>query len=60
MQNKSGIIGDIINNLANLRNIEEQNYSEIEGRFCDLENKNRIIVKHLKDMLKDLENNYAE
>lgn len=60
MQNKSGIISDIMNNLANLRNIEEQNYSEIEARFYELEKKNRIMVKHLKNMLVDLENNYAE
>ena len=57
MQNKSVIINDIINNLANLRNIEEQNYSEIEARFYELEKKNRIITKHLKNMLADLENN---
>ena len=60
MQNKSVIINDIINNLGNLRNIEEQNYNEIEARFCELEKKNRIIVKHLKNMIVDLENNYAE
>ena len=56
MQNKSGIISDIINNLANLRSIEEQNYSEIEARFYELEKKNHIIIKHLKNMLADLEN----
>lgn len=60
MQNKSVIISDIMNNLVNLRNIEEQNYSEIEARFHDLEKKNHIIVKHLKNMIKDLEGNYAE
>ena len=57
MQNKSSIISDIINNLENLRNIEEQNYGEIEARFYELEKKNRIITKHLKNMLADLENN---
>ena len=60
MQNKSVVIDDIINNLGNLRNIEAQNYSEIEARFYELEKKNRIIVKHLKNMIEDLENNYAE
>ena len=60
MQNKSGIISDIMSNLANLRNIEEQNYSEIEARFYELEKNNRIIVKHLKNMLADLEDNNAE
>ena len=60
MQNKSVIIDDIISNLTNLRNIEVQNYSEIEARFYELEKKNRIIVKHLKNMIEDLENNYAE
>lgn len=60
MQNKSVIIDNIINNLTNLRSIEAQNYSEIEARFYELEKKNRIIVKHLKNMLVDLENNYAE
>ena len=60
MQNKSAIISDIMNNLVNLRNIEEQNYGEIEARFYELEKKNRIIVKHLKNMLEDLENNYTE
>ena len=60
MLNKSDIISDIMNNLVNLRNVEEQNYSEIEARFYELEKKNRIIVKHLKNMIEDLENNYAE
>lgn len=60
MQNKSAIIDDIMSNLVNLRNIEAQNYSEIEARFYELEKKNRIIVKHLKNMIEDLENNYAE
>ena len=60
MQNKSAIINDIMNNLVNLRNIEEQNYNEIEARFCNLEKKNRIMIKYLKNMLEDLENNYAE
>lgn len=58
MQNKSTIIDDIMNNLVSLRNIETQNYSEIEARFYELEKKNRVIVKHLKNMLEDLENNY--
>ena len=60
MQNKSVSIDDIINNLTNLRNIEAQNYSEIEARFYELEKQNRVIIKHLKNMLEDLENNYAE
>lgn len=60
MQNKSAIIDDIVSNLVNLRNIEVQNYSEIEARFYELEKKNRIIVKYLKNMIEDLENNYAE
>ena len=60
MQNSSDIINDIMNNLVNLRNIEEQNCNEIGQRFYELEKKNRIIVKHLKNMLVDLENNYAE
>ena len=60
MLNKSDIISDIMNNLVNLRNVEEQNYSEIEARFYELEKKNRIIVNHLKNMIEDLENNYAE
>ena len=60
MQNKSVIIDDIMSNLVSFRDIEAQNYSEIEARFHDLEKKNRIIIKHLKNMIKDLENNYAE
>ena len=57
MQNKNVIISDIMNNLASLRDIEDQNYGEIEARFYELEKKNRIITKHLKNMLADLENN---
>lgn len=42
MQNESAIIDDIISNLASLRNIEAQNYGEIEARFYELEKKNRV------------------
>lgn len=60
MQNKSIVFDNIISNLAELRNIEEQNSNITEARLYELEKKNCIIIKHLKNMLMDLENNNAE
>ena len=60
MQSKSIAFDNIISNLAELRNIEEQNSNITETRLYELEKKNRIIIEHLKNMLMDLENNNAE
>ena len=58
MQSKNIAFDNIINNLSTLRSIEEQNSNETEVRLCELEKKNSIIIKHLKNMLMELENNY--
>jgi len=60
MQSKNIAFDNIINNLSQLRSIEEQNSNETEVRLCELEKKHRILIKHLRDMLMELEINYAE
>lgn len=60
MQNKDEIYNNILNELTKLQTVDRQNANEIDLRLCELENKHRIIIKHFRNMLKELENNYAE
>ena len=56
MQSKNNVINDILNNLTTLKQIDEQNSSEIDTRLHELEVKNNIIIKNFRNLLSDLEN----
>ena len=48
-------INNIIQNIKTFNNINQQNTSELEYKIYKLENENKIIKKHFKNMIEELD-----
>lgn len=54
MINTTDAINNIIQNIQTFNNINQENTSALEYRIQQLENENKIIKKHFKDMIEEL------